>query len=646
MSSQLETQEGETAVSQQQQQESPPTMPKFRYLNTSVGSGPPKHLGSGVGKAASSIVGGVVAGAGALVAAPIVGAKTQGASGFVKGLGLGIGAAVFLPVAGVFSGVGSLARGAAATPNAILGNVEGKEYDPVSKKWIHYSLAEDRRVLSDEAEQELKDFVEFLDAEEKFYSQASGDTKEEDDTETPEVKETGLYDELGVKANASEGQIKKAYYKKALTCHPDKNPGDEEAAQRFQKLGDAYQVLSDPAKRKTYDELGLEGVRENEENNGSNVDAATFFAMVFGSEQFEKFVGELQLASAMKMDEDRDVSAVEEDFRQRQRRTRLAVTLIDDVMAPFLDEDGLSADQFADKVRDEIAKDLVTSPFGATLVRVVSYVYAFAADKYQGSNVASVSTRLKDVKHKASTRLDVASGAARAFSRARKASQAAENSETAAVSEDATDTKRTADGADFVQARFAIVSDHHGKDWTLAFYESEANATQAYKKLSYTFASVLFGRTQDETPLWAPLKAYGTTKATEAIKRVVDQLQRTTLVEGESPKPADLTHANLAAVVARNKEADMQASVLETAWRVTVLDVEATLRDATSKLFRDKDASEAQRKKRAKGLKIIAKVFKQAADTSGHSTVLADILASSANPFAAGGPASPNGEDD
>jgi len=317
------------------------------------------------------------------------------------------------------------------------------------------------------------------------------------------VKETKLYDELGVAPTATEGQIKKAYYKKALLCHPDKNPGDAEAAAKFQTLGDAYRVLSDPAKRETYDLDGMDAVKEDEENAGG-VDPATFFAMVFGSEQFEKFVGELRLASAMK-EEDRDIDSVEEDFRQRQRRTRLAVTLVDDVLKPFTTgEQGegrdspppLSEEEFATKIRTEIADDLVVSPFGATLVRVIAYIYAFAADKYDGSAVKQGFTRVRDVKHKVSTRIDVASGAARAFSRAKRASQATDNWEAAASQEDDDKSKSvsalTNDGAPLDDAKFAIVSDHHGKDWSLSFYAAEDKALLAYKKLSYTFASVLF----------------------------------------------------------------------------------------------------------------------------------------------------------
>ena len=68
------------------------------------------------------------------------------------------------------------------------------------------------------------------------------------------------YEVLGVSKDAQDAELKKAYRKLAMQYHPDKNPGDKEAEEKFKEVSEAYDVLSDPDKRARYDQFGHAGV--------------------------------------------------------------------------------------------------------------------------------------------------------------------------------------------------------------------------------------------------------------------------------------------------------------------------------------------------------------------------------------------------
>lgn len=97
--------------------------------------------------------------------------------------------------------------------------------------------------------------------------------------------ETELYDLLGVPPSASENEIKKAYRKKAKEHHPDKNPNDPGAAEKFQEMAAAYEILSDPNSREVYDREGMEGFAGGR-GGGMPADAADLFAHLFGGGTF------------------------------------------------------------------------------------------------------------------------------------------------------------------------------------------------------------------------------------------------------------------------------------------------------------------------------------------------------------------------
>ncbi|OLN92809.1 putative J domain-containing protein C3E7.11c [Colletotrichum chlorophyti] len=105
------------------------------------------------------------------------------------------------------------------------------------------------------------------------------------------VVDTAYYDTLGVKPTATDIEIKKAYRKLAIVHHPDKNPNDPSAHEKFQEIGEAYQVLSDKDLRAAYDKYGKDSAKPSE----GFADPAEFFSTIFGGDAFVDWIGEISL---------------------------------------------------------------------------------------------------------------------------------------------------------------------------------------------------------------------------------------------------------------------------------------------------------------------------------------------------------------
>ncbi len=99
------------------------------------------------------------------------------------------------------------------------------------------------------------------------------------------------YEVLGVDRNAGEAQISEAYRKLALRYHPDRNPDDEEAVGRFKEAAEAFEVLSHPEKRATYDRYGHAGLGGGAPHFHDVSDIFTAFGDIFGEGFFSDFFG-------------------------------------------------------------------------------------------------------------------------------------------------------------------------------------------------------------------------------------------------------------------------------------------------------------------------------------------------------------------
>ncbi|KAK9865762.1 hypothetical protein WJX84_008412 [Apatococcus fuscideae] len=316
----------------------------------------PKDIKAGLASGGKSIVKGLGAGVVGLVAAPALGAHQEGFVGFAKGAAAGCAGVVLLPVTGLVIGSIQIGRGFINQPVAIREARKGKFWDLEKREWVDQpTLA---LVLDDEMFQPARQawHAEYRSAGGAGPGPSAGIGSGEN-----------YYELLGVPPDSSLEAIKRQYYILARRLHPDKNPGDEGAKDKFQKLGEAYQVLSNPELRARYDQHGEEGLDVN------FMDGAEFFTMLFGCDRFEHLVGELMLATLARVGDKASPPQLEKVRAVREERL---AALLKAYLRRWTEGDHHG---FQDMMRGEAAS-LAQASFGPTMLETIGRMYTMQAD--------------------------------------------------------------------------------------------------------------------------------------------------------------------------------------------------------------------------------------------------------------------------
>ena len=340
----------------------------------------PKNFTAGLASGGKSLLKGLAGGAAGLVAAPALGAATDGASGFAKGLAAGLAGAVALPLAGAGVAIAQVVRGAAAAPEAARAEASGFVWDRRSRLWVDPSNLP--VALSSGSGSSAG-------------AAASAAATAAKTLRLTNPSEEDLYAVLGLSSrSASPDEIRKAYFAVARRLHPDKNPGDAAAAARFALCARAYSVLGDPASRARYDALGAAALDVN--GASSSLDPTAFFGMLFGSEKFAHLVGEFSLlssissaataaAGASSNGDSSSSPSLSEVLSAEMEKQRLAQERREEALAINLlallkrwevgDEEG-----FAQAAAAEGA-ELSCASFGPPLLSTIAGAYAAAAER-------------------------------------------------------------------------------------------------------------------------------------------------------------------------------------------------------------------------------------------------------------------------
>ncbi|CAA9986205.1 DnaJ protein, putative [Plasmodium knowlesi strain H] len=204
----------------------------------------------------------------------------------------------------------------------------------------------------------------------------------------PICVDTTYYDILNVKPTATFSEIKSSYYKLALKWHPDKKGDDPEAKVKFQKINEAYQVLSDSERRADYNKYGLNATKDM-----VVIDPSLLFMMLYSSDELSDYVGTLRVAFFIKLAFECN-STIEDiqtqggkmfsemEVEQSKREIELAL-LLRKRLQPYVDGDT----KWVERMEKEIS-DLLDSSFSSSILESIGWNYRNSASSF----IAEVTT--------------------------------------------------------------------------------------------------------------------------------------------------------------------------------------------------------------------------------------------------------------
>lgn len=245
-------------------------------------------------------------------------------------------------------------------PQSIQAPRKGKWWNETTSEWISTDLT--KIEVPDNDDDLLGGIENDLD---------SGNYGDNNTLHTPpvgKVKDMYYYDALQVESNADGHKIKRQYYLMARKFHPDKNPGDTAAVEKFKLAAEAYQVLSDPPLRAAYDQDGRDALSgdKTSANDSQKPDPSLLLAFLFGSDKFHDYVGRLATSTSAMLGDTTKLSMNDARILQERRVARLAKKLADRIQ-PWI-EMNFEATESTWKAQ---TVELVKASYGWELLQVI-----------------------------------------------------------------------------------------------------------------------------------------------------------------------------------------------------------------------------------------------------------------------------------